>query len=338
MKHLVAIATIILGLPLFLILVLGDEEAATLNLDEAGLLANVPPQYATYVQEAGGICPGVSPSVIAAQIHTESGWNPDAHSPAGAQGISQFMPGTWTSMGVDGNDDGRIDVFDPADAIISQGHYMCGLYGQVERIFGRESIEFTLAAYNAGLGNVQSWAGIPPFPETQNYVDQVITLASTTYSETITAASGDVAVVIEWAQARVGLPYRGGRAGPGCGSSGPNCYDCCGLVKVAYEQIGVDLPMSVPGNPSRIAKCEYAMYSYAGGTHVPLDQVQPGDLVFFQSKSVNPDYDYITHVGIYIGGGKIIDSIPGGGVGVRDLDYYRSSETILDKVVRIGNP
>lgn len=47
MKHLVAIATIILGLPLFLILVLGDEEAATPNLDEAGLLANVPYPHST---------------------------------------------------------------------------------------------------------------------------------------------------------------------------------------------------------------------------------------------------------------------------------------------------
>ncbi|QRV02068.1 transglycosylase SLT domain-containing protein [Arcanobacterium phocisimile] len=146
------------------------------------LSVNVPPQYAKYVLDAGSICPEVTPSIIAAQIDTESGWNPRAQSPVGAQGISQFMPGTWASVGRDGNGDGKADPFDPADAIISQGHYMCGQVDALKRHGLSGSIDLALAAYNAGLGNVLTFHGIPPFAETQNYVKRIKELAATKYA------------------------------------------------------------------------------------------------------------------------------------------------------------
>jgi len=81
----------------------------------------------------------------------ESGWNPNAVSPAGAQGLSQFMPGTWIGEGVDGDGDGVRDPFNPADAIASQAAFMCKLLAAVtadDSLIG-DPIDLALAGYNA---------------------------------------------------------------------------------------------------------------------------------------------------------------------------------------------
>lgn len=165
--------------------VIGYEETKQWNT------TSVPSPYSAWVIEAGSICPEVTPSIIAAQIESESGWNPHAVSPVGAQGISQFMPATWASVGRDGDGDGLADPFNPADAIISQGHYMCGQVDQIERYFGQRNLDYALAAYNAGLGSVIAARGIPPFPETQNYVTKINTLAATKYATITAGMAGD---------------------------------------------------------------------------------------------------------------------------------------------------
>jgi surface antigen/soluble lytic murein transglycosylase-like protein len=146
-----------------------------------GSLTNVSAQYVDVVMRAGQVCDTVTPPAIAAQIEQESGWNPQAQSAAGAQGIAQFMPGTWASSGKDGDGDGRADVMNPIDAIWSEGNYMCGLAGQLKSALdaGRVSgdlLDLTLAAYNAGIGNVYSAHGIPQISETVNYVRSIRTL------------------------------------------------------------------------------------------------------------------------------------------------------------------
>jgi soluble lytic murein transglycosylase-like protein len=105
----------------------------------------------------------VSAALLAAQLHAESGFNPFARSPAGAQGIAQFMPGTARSYGLR-------DPFDAAASIDAQAHMMRDLLRQ----FG--SVPLALAAYNAGAGAVQRYGGIPPFPETQRYVATILGL------------------------------------------------------------------------------------------------------------------------------------------------------------------
>lgn len=161
-------------------------------------VANVPAEYEADVIRAGSICPVVTPSIIAAQIEQESNWNPEAGSPAGAQGVAQFMPDTWTTHGLDGDGDGRADILNPHDAIWTQGNYMCDLASQVEmakksgRLTG-DMLHLALAAYNAGLGNVLKYGGIPPFTETTNYVKQIIALARAKYTS---SGGGDSGVTV----------------------------------------------------------------------------------------------------------------------------------------------
>lgn len=138
--------------------------------------------------------------------------------------------------------------------------------------------------------------------------------------------------VVKYAMSQVGMKYGRGR--------GHGSVDCCWLVHNAYKHArGISLPLSVPGNPPATAKCEYAMYSQGhtfGGTLVPLSKAQPGDIVFMQQKGVSKRQDNLTHVGIFAGGGKIIDAIPAGGVGVRDLSAYRYTEDIEPMVMRVA--
>jgi hypothetical protein len=105
----------------------------------------------------------VGAALLSAQIYAESNFNPFAQSPAGAQGIAQFMPGTAQSMGLQ-------NPFDPEEAIDAQAHLMRDLL----RRFG--SVPLALAAYNAGAGAVEQYGGIPPYAETRAYVAKIVGL------------------------------------------------------------------------------------------------------------------------------------------------------------------
>jgi soluble lytic murein transglycosylase-like protein len=107
---------------------------------------------------------GVSAALLAAQLMAESGFDPGAVSPAGAQGIAQFMPGTAASYGLR-------NPFDPAAAIDAQGHLMSDL---LKQFGGRPAL--ALAAYNAGPGAVSPCNCIPDYPETQAYVARILAM------------------------------------------------------------------------------------------------------------------------------------------------------------------
>jgi hypothetical protein len=125
-----------------------------------GALAGVP--YADLFARAGARH-GVDASLLAAVASQESSFNASAVSPAGAQGLMQFMPATAKGLGV--------DALDPTSAIDGAARYLSSLTKQ----FG--STDLALAAYNAGPGTVTRYGGIPPYAETQNYVRAVMTKA-----------------------------------------------------------------------------------------------------------------------------------------------------------------
>jgi soluble lytic murein transglycosylase-like protein len=131
---------------------------------------------ALYQAAAADQCPPLPWTLLAAQGKVESGYRADARSPVGAVGIAQFMPGTWASWGVDGDHDGTADPFNPADAIPAQARYDCALLRAVSALPG-DPIALMLAAYNAGLGAVRRYHGVPPYRETRAYITAVLTTA-----------------------------------------------------------------------------------------------------------------------------------------------------------------
>ena len=102
---------------------------------------------------------------------------------------------------------------------------------------------------------------------------------------------------VQYAMSKVGNGYV-------YGAAGPSVFDCSGLTMAAWAQAGVALPHS-------------SSAQYSSGRHISESELQPGDLVFY--------YSPISHVGMYIGGGKIVNALnPGAGVvisGLHDMPY-----------------
>ena len=108
---------------------------------------------------------GVPASLLAALVWSESSFNPDAQSPAGARGLTQLMPATAAGLGV--------NIDDPADNLRGGARYLRQMLDRFS------STDLALAAYNAGPNAVARANGIPNYPETQNYVTRVMARAAT---------------------------------------------------------------------------------------------------------------------------------------------------------------
>jgi len=133
-----------------------------MTVSSTSLPSFVPAQYRDPILRSAARW-GVPSALMAGQLMAESGFDPTAGSPAGAQGIAQFMPSTAAAYGL-------TNPYDPAAAIDAEAHLMHDLLTQ----FG--SPELALAAYNAGPGPVEACHCIPPYPETQAYVTRILAL------------------------------------------------------------------------------------------------------------------------------------------------------------------
>ena len=116
---------------------------------------------------------GVEESIVRAIIHAESAFHPNALSRVGAPGLMQLMPGTARRFGV-GN------AFDPAQNIRGGVQYLAFL---LRRFNG--DLRLAAAGYNAGEGAVDKYGGVPPYSETQRYVQRVSLLADRSRSSTV---------------------------------------------------------------------------------------------------------------------------------------------------------
>ncbi|WP_432565022.1 NlpC/P60 family protein [Kineococcus sp. SYSU DK003] len=289
---------------------------------QSGVPANLIPLY----NQAGTLCPEMPAVLLAAQGKQESGFNPNATSPVGAQGIAQFMPGTWATWGQDANGDGVASVFDPADAIQSQAAFMCALVTQMRDLVeaGRATGDvqvLALSAYNAGPGAVARYGGVPPYAETQAYAPKILAIAAG-YGATLTSVgTGDYAAVIDALQARLGTPYSWGGGtvnGPSRGfAQGANTigWDCSSFVQYGFYQ-GTGGKLTLP-RTARAQAVALQQYQVNG----PL---QPGDLLFYGGiASAN-------HVAMYVGDGKMIEE-PRTGLSAR-ITTARTSYSLAVRV------
>lgn len=293
MKTSVVVGASLVATPFLLVgaIVVGTMSVASgsSSLSTVGRIADgtVPAADAALMNQYGHMCPTLTPSLLAAQLYQESGFDPTIVSPAGAIGIAQFMPGTWPNWSSPQDGDGKQDPRNPADAIPAAARYDCAISHQLSGI-GGDAVANMLAGYNAGPGAVEQYQGIPPYAETQNYVKNIEALEQAFRAPDPTLAPSDMAVrAIAYAYNRLGTPYEWG----GDGTDGR--FDCSGLVQAAYTSVGITMPRT-------------ASEQWYTGPHVPVDQLQPGDLVFYATDLSNPGS--IHHVGIYVGGGVMIDA------------------------------
>ena len=131
---------------------------------------DVPSAYVTMVKWAAGVI-GMPVAVVAAQWNEESGFNPGATSPAGAEGIAQFEPSTWSGLGCSGS------PYDPSSASKCYAKYMYQLVKQY-----KGNIRDALAAYNAGPGDLAAGYG---------YADTILAAAGESQDATGSGGSGD---------------------------------------------------------------------------------------------------------------------------------------------------
>jgi soluble lytic murein transglycosylase-like protein len=116
--------------------------------------------------DAAAASNGIDPALLKGLVSQESGFDPTARSAAGALGLTQLMPGTAASLGV-------TNPLDPVQSLQGGAKY---LRQQLDRFGGDPRL--ALAAYNAGPGAVARYGGVPPYAETQNYVNSVMAKAA----------------------------------------------------------------------------------------------------------------------------------------------------------------
>ncbi|MCX5106937.1 C40 family peptidase [Streptomyces sp. NBC_00439] len=211
-----------------------------------------------------------------------------------AVGPFQFLPSTWEGVGKDANGDKKADPHNADDAALGAALYLCGKGRDLGK---RSQLKAAILQYNHSseyVANVTGW------------IDQYTAAAQ---GPELKSVSGKVRTVIEAALAQKGVPYSwgGGSAsgksfGTCCSPSGKSGasikgFDCSGLTLYAFAQVGVRLP--------RTAAAQAGV-----GRRIPASLgkgfLKPGDLVFY---AYAPGLDStIHHVGIYVGGGQMVNA------------------------------
>ncbi|MCK9872427.1 C40 family peptidase [Nocardiopsis dassonvillei] len=223
-------------------------------------------------------------------------WDGDTEFDA-AVGVTQHLPANWSDYGVDGNGDGEVDPHNVYDAVASTAVELCDSHPE-------NTVDFTdRGQLNDSLFRYNPW---------NVYVDEVLTeidAYTAEYPGSGIGAAGPSSTTgraaVAWALEQVGKPYV-------WGGIGPEGFDCSGLTMRAWEAAGVAIP--------RVTTDQYQ-----AGSRVPLSQIQPGDLLFYDTTDVGAPSPAPSHVTMYVGDGQMINA-PSSGQSVRvepvDSGFY----------------
>jgi peptidoglycan DL-endopeptidase CwlO len=198
-------------------------------------------------------------------------------------GGAPVHPATQKVNGVatDADGDGTASVYDPADAIAGAAKYLLE-HGVLD------NVDQAIFAYNHLQSYVQAvlyWANLYA---TGGYSVSPATLDSTPQCLPGVTLTSDTAAAtaISYAEQQLGKPYQ-------WGGTGPDAFDCSGLVMMAYRAAGIAIPRT-------------SQQQWSWGPRISASQVQPGDLVFFAGSDGTPTSP--GHVGLVIGGGLMIEA------------------------------
>jgi cell wall-associated NlpC family hydrolase len=252
-----ALVALAMGLVVLASLALGAGR--TPSADIGAIPSTVPdvPAGMLAIYAAAGQRYGIDWSVLAAIGKVESDHDrsnlPGVHSGTNFVGccagpmqisITGGAGSTWGRYRVDGDHDGRYDVYDPADAVYTAANYLkaCGAPASYPR---------AVFTYN----------------HSQAYVDEVLQLAARYRASSFVAGTSGTRAqtAIRVALSFLGTPYRWGGNSPRTG------FDCSGLVQWSYAQAGVTLPRTT-------------YQQWTAGPHVAPADLQPGDIVFFDAR------------------------------------------------------
>jgi cell wall-associated NlpC family hydrolase len=186
-----------------------------------------------------------------------------------------------SGVATDADGDGLADVYDPADAVAGAARYLLA-HGVLD------NAQQAIFAYNHLESYVQTVLAFASQYASGGFTVSPVTLdaAPSCVGGTGKAPNAIVAAVIAYAEQQLGKPYQ-------WGATGPDAFDCSGLVMSAYRAAGIMIPRT-------------SQVQWTWGPHISASQVEPGDLVFFAGSDgtvLSPG-----HVGLVIGGGKMIEA------------------------------
>ena len=288
------VGAIVIGVILFIPTLIGNGVSGAISAlfgsggsqPSATALADIPPDYLALYRAAAGECPGLDWSILAAigKIESNHGRStlPGVHSGEngyGAGGPMQFKTATFDGVlarhEIPAGGATPPSRYNPHDAIYAAAFMLC------DDGVRRGDLHAAIFAYNHA-----DWYVKQVLDQAKQYADAAATVG-TGDCNAIQATNAVAVAAINYACGQRGLPYVWGGNGPDGGHTG---FDCSGLTKAAYAAAGVTLPRT-------------AQTQFNAGPHVPAGQpLLPGDLVFYGTPN------NIHHVGLYIGGGSMVDA------------------------------